>query len=82
MIDISEQEALRFWTVFPMCLPRTSVRDIPYKDTIIPAGTTFYMVGQPPSPPELLERNTNAAPECLGCRLRRQPVQGSVSVPP
>ncbi|GAB0136198.1 hypothetical protein EsDP_00004510 [Epichloe bromicola] len=37
------KEVLRYWTVTPICLPRTSVRDIPYKDTVIPAGTTFFM---------------------------------------
>jgi phenylacetate 2-hydroxylase len=38
------KELLRFWTVIPICLPRTSIRDIPYNDTVIPAGTTFFMV--------------------------------------
>lgn len=38
------KEVLRFWTVIPICLPRTSIKDIPYKDSIIPAGTTFFMV--------------------------------------
>lgn len=38
------KETLRFWTVIPICLPRTSIKDIPYKDTVIPAGTTFFMV--------------------------------------
>ncbi|KID95199.1 cytochrome P450 phenylacetate 2-hydroxylase, partial [Metarhizium majus ARSEF 297] len=37
------KEVLRYWTVIPICLPRTSIRDIPYKDTVIPAGTTFFM---------------------------------------
>lgn len=37
------KEVLRFWTVIPICLPRTSIKDIPYKDAVIPAGTTFYM---------------------------------------
>ncbi|RFU35366.1 hypothetical protein B7463_g955, partial [Scytalidium lignicola] len=37
------REVLRFFTVIPICLPRTSIKDIQYKDTIIPAGTTFYM---------------------------------------
>ncbi|KAH8884051.1 cytochrome P450 [Thozetella sp. PMI_491] len=37
------KETLRFWTVIPICLPRTSIKDIPYKDTVIPAGTTFFM---------------------------------------
>lgn len=38
------KETLRFWTVIPICLPRTSVKDIPYENAVIPAGTTFYMV--------------------------------------
>lgn len=38
------KETLRFWTVIPICLPRTSLRDIPYERTVIPAGTTFFMV--------------------------------------
>ncbi|KAG5930440.1 hypothetical protein E4U42_001363 [Claviceps africana] len=37
------KETLRFWTVLPIGLPRTNIRDIPYKDTVIPAGTTFLM---------------------------------------
>ncbi|KAK6582458.1 hypothetical protein PZA11_004866 [Diplocarpon coronariae] len=36
-------EVLRFFTVIPICLPRTSIRDIQYEDAVIPAGTTFYM---------------------------------------
>lgn len=38
------KEILRFWTVIPICLPRVSTKDIPWKDAVIPAGTTFYMV--------------------------------------
>jgi hypothetical protein len=38
------REVLRFFTVIPICLPRTSIKDIEYKGAIIPAGTTFYMV--------------------------------------
>lgn len=38
------KETLRYWTVIPICLPRVNIRDIPYKDTVIPAGTTFFMV--------------------------------------
>ena len=38
------KEVLRFWTVIPVCLPRTSIRDIPWADSVIPAGTTFFMV--------------------------------------
>jgi cytochrome P450 len=38
------KETLRFWTVIPMCLPRTSIKDIPWNDAVVPAGTTFFMV--------------------------------------
>jgi phenylacetate 2-hydroxylase len=38
------REVLRFYTVIPICLPRTSIKDIKYEDAVIPAGTTFYMV--------------------------------------
>ncbi|KAF9740701.1 hypothetical protein PMIN06_005028 [Paraphaeosphaeria minitans] len=37
------KEILRFWTVIPICLPRVSIKDIPWNGVIIPAGTTFYM---------------------------------------
>ncbi|KAI5459328.1 cytochrome P450 [Mariannaea sp. PMI_226] len=37
------KETLRFWTVIPICLPRTSIKDIPYNGSVIPAGTTFFM---------------------------------------
>ena len=37
------KEILRFWTVIPICLPRVSIKDIPWKGAVIPAGTTFYM---------------------------------------
>ncbi|KAF7563872.1 hypothetical protein G7046_g252 [Stylonectria norvegica] len=37
------KETLRFWTVIPICLPRTSIKDIPYNDTFIPAGSVFFM---------------------------------------
>lgn len=37
------KEILRFWTVIPICLPRTSIKDIKWGDAVIPAGTTFYM---------------------------------------
>ncbi|TVY28201.1 Phenylacetate 2-hydroxylase [Lachnellula hyalina] len=37
------REVLRFFTVIPICLPRTSIKDIRYEDAIIPAGSTFYM---------------------------------------
>jgi phenylacetate 2-hydroxylase len=39
------KEVLRFWTVIPICLPRKSIRDIPWQGIVIPAGTTFFMVG-------------------------------------
>src|SRR5277367_2839389 len=38
------REVLRFYTVIPICLPRTSTKDIHYGDAVIPAGTTFFMV--------------------------------------
>lgn len=38
------KETLRFWTVIAICLPRTSIKDIEYNGSIIPAGTTFFMV--------------------------------------
>ena len=41
------REVLRFFTVIPICLPRVSIKDIPYGDAVIPAGTTFYMVNIP-----------------------------------
>ncbi|RFU81720.1 phenylacetate 2-hydroxylase [Trichoderma arundinaceum] len=37
------KETLRFWTVIPICLPRTNIKDIPYEGSVIPAGTTFFM---------------------------------------
>ncbi|CAK7210596.1 hypothetical protein SBRCBS47491_000826 [Sporothrix bragantina] len=37
------KETLRFWTVIPICLPRTNIKDIPWGDAVIPAGTTFFM---------------------------------------
>lgn len=37
------REVLRFFVVIPICLPRTSIKDITYEDATIPAGTTFYM---------------------------------------
>lgn len=43
------REVLRFFTVIPICLPRTSIKDITYENAVIPAGTTFYMVNYPPS---------------------------------
>lgn len=37
------KEVLRFWTVIPICLPRVSIKDIPWKNAVIPAGSTFFM---------------------------------------
>ncbi|KAM3508018.1 hypothetical protein MY10362_001439 [Beauveria mimosiformis] len=37
------KETLRFFTVIPISLPRTNIKDIPYENTVIPAGTTFFM---------------------------------------
>jgi phenylacetate 2-hydroxylase len=37
------KEILRYWTVIPICLPRTSIKPIEWNGVIIPAGTTFYM---------------------------------------
>jgi phenylacetate 2-hydroxylase len=37
------REVLRFYTVIPICLPRTSIKEIRYEEAVIPAGTTFYM---------------------------------------
>ncbi|OAQ96483.1 hypothetical protein LLEC1_04729 [Akanthomyces lecanii] len=37
------KETLRFFTVIPICLPRTNIKDIPFENTVIPAGTTFFM---------------------------------------
>jgi len=48
------REVLRFFTVIPICLPRTSIKDIKYDDAVIPAGTTFYMVYIPSPLPHLL----------------------------
>ena len=46
------KETLRFWTVIPICLPRVSIKDIPYEGAVIPAGKMFYMVCTPTfSPP-------------------------------
>ncbi|KAK6842714.1 3-hydroxyphenylacetate 6-hydroxylase [Apiospora arundinis] len=37
------KEALRYFTIIPLVLPRESIRDINYEGVIIPKGTTFYM---------------------------------------
>ena len=44
------KETLRFWTVIPISLPRQSIKDVPWGNTVIPAGTTFYMVRTLASP--------------------------------
>ncbi|KND91804.1 Phenylacetate 2-hydroxylase [Tolypocladium ophioglossoides CBS 100239] len=56
------KETLRYWTVIPICLPRTSIKDIPYEDAVIPAGTTFFMVRRMPflSVSELTSASKNA----------------------
>ncbi|TFB01791.1 Phenylacetate 2-hydroxylase [Trichoderma ghanense] len=41
------KETLRFWTVIPICLPRMNISDIPYEGSVVPAGTTFFMVSIP-----------------------------------
>jgi cytochrome P450 len=62
------REVLRFFTVIPICLPRTSIKDIKYENAVIPAGTTFYMV----KPPFYLAPGLNLqCLERLGSRLRR-----------
>lgn len=38
------KETLRFWTVIPICLPRTNIKDIPWEGSVVPAGTVFFMV--------------------------------------
>ncbi|RKP30201.1 cytochrome P450, partial [Metschnikowia bicuspidata] len=37
------EEALRFFTVMPLSLPRVTVKDISYRNMFIPAGTTVVM---------------------------------------
>lgn len=45
------KETLRFWTVIPICLPRESTKDINWEGSLIPKGTTFFMVSHAhPSP--------------------------------
>lgn len=57
------REVLRYWTVIPICLPRASIRDIPYKDTVIPAGTTFFMVSAMRAPFTCLPRTDDGGGE-------------------
>lgn len=40
------KETLRYWTITPYSLPRTTVRDIGFWDTLIPRGTTMVMNAQ------------------------------------
>ncbi|RJE25623.1 cytochrome P450 phenylacetate hydroxylase [Aspergillus sclerotialis] len=37
------KECLRYYTVLRLALPRTSIRDITYKGTVIPKGTVFFL---------------------------------------
>jgi len=37
------KEVLRFWSVIPICLPRKSIKEMTWGNTMFPAGTTFYM---------------------------------------
>lgn len=68
------KETLRFWTVIPICLPRTNIKDIPYKDSVVPAGTVFFMVSitQYATAIKCQQRFVlTIALECLRGRLRR-----------
>ncbi|PMD46597.1 cytochrome P450 [Hyaloscypha variabilis F] len=40
------KETLRFWTITPYSLPRTTFKDISYYNTVIPKGTTMIMNAQ------------------------------------
>jgi phenylacetate 2-hydroxylase len=62
------REVLRFFTVIPICLPRTSIKDIKYEDAVIPAGSTFYMVI---FPLQISFPLAYVLIECMGRRLRR-----------
>lgn len=42
-IHAMAKEASRLFNVFRICLPRTNITDITYKDAVIPAGTTFFL---------------------------------------
>ena len=62
------KEVLRFWTVIPICLPRASIKDIKYGDAVMPAGSTFYMNGEPHlSNDDSVVVLMNLS---MGCRLR------------
>ncbi len=67
------KETLRFWTVIPICLPRVNIKDIPYEGAVIPAGTTFFMVGDAPAGNErsMAGHLINIIAECLERRLRQ-----------
>lgn len=74
------KEILRFWTVIPICLPRTSVKDIQYGDATIPAGSTFYMVST--NSQRGSEGIAEPITERLGGRLRSHPLQRPQLIPP
>lgn len=42
-IHAMAKEASRLFNVFRICLPRTNVTDVTYNNTVIPAGTTFFL---------------------------------------
>lgn len=42
-INALAREALRYFTVIPLNLPRESIRDVEYEGMRIPKGTTVYM---------------------------------------
>lgn len=42
-VNALAREALRYFTVMPLNLPRVSIRDVEYEGMIIPKGTTIYM---------------------------------------
>lgn len=42
-INALSREALRYFTVIPLNLPRESIRDVEYEGVRIPQGTTVYM---------------------------------------
>ncbi|KAK7743262.1 hypothetical protein SLS53_004347 [Cytospora paraplurivora] len=42
-VNALSKEALRYFTVIPLNLPRESIRDVEYEGHVIPKGTTVYM---------------------------------------
>lgn len=42
-VNALTKEALRYFTVIPLNLPRESTRDVEYEGQVIPKGTTVYM---------------------------------------